>query len=494
MASLNTTPLGSHDGAMVECTSPFSQTADASRSGHSTALQQRRRYPHAAEPPCTAGLPCHPNPASRVAADSTAAAAGSATVAAVQPASHAGVQAQALFPNAVLAALQRQVLQAAAGSASSIQLATQACIQRAQQATPPAPRRAALGVLPLLQLQLPGDPPGMQHAVACLLEAVAYVEAVTGPAFGAAQGEQPAKQQQLGGGRRQAQQAEKQQQQQQAQKQHGRQQQQHSQQQQSLPQQQQQHSQQQQSLPQQQQQHSQQQPQQQPQHSWRAANQLLPPPGPQLPSGSAGAPAGQAAALQGAWQAAALQAATPAPAPAPAVPAPAVPTPAVRLRLTVYGAAGAVACWHEAAADPAPPLRFSVSTRAPLWSDGPAGFSLHFPHSNCPQVDLFAAIHRYVAAAGAAALNHPTIALALSGVTAPRRAAQPAPPSRTQAQAANAQGMRVCPSAAAAAPPPAGRTLILMSAAALHSASATPAAAEAEEAACQLVLRQFGVG
>lgn len=149
--SLNTTPLGSHDGAMVECTSPFSQTADASRSGHSTALQQRRRYPHAAEPPCTAGLPCHPNPASRVAADSTAAAAGSATVAAVQPASHAGVQAQALFPNAVLAALQRQVLQAAAGSASSIQLATQACIQRAQQATPPAPRRQAAAA-PALQL------------------------------------------------------------------------------------------------------------------------------------------------------------------------------------------------------------------------------------------------------------------------------------------------------------------------------------------------------
>lgn len=115
-------------------------------------------------------------------------------------------------------------------------------------------------------------------------------------------------------------------------------------------------------------------------------------------------------------------------------------------------------------------------------------------HICMPLPPSAAAIHRYVAAAGAAALNHPTIALALSGVTAPRRAAQPAPPSRTQAQAANAQGMRVCPSAAAAAPPPAGRTLILMSAAALHSASATPAAAEAEEAACQLVLRQFGVG
>lgn len=53
-------------------------------------------------------------------------------------------------------------------------------------------------------------------------------------------------------------------------------------------------------------------------------------------------------------------------------------------------AAGAVACWHEAAADPAPPILLAPDTRAPAWRPGPRGFTLHFPAGPlCAQLELF---------------------------------------------------------------------------------------------------------
>ena len=53
-------------------------------------------------------------------------------------------------------------------------------------------------------------------------------------------------------------------------------------------------------------------------------------------------------------------------------------------------AAGAVACWHEAAAEPAPPILLAPDTRAPAWRPGPGGFTVHFPAGPmCPQLELF---------------------------------------------------------------------------------------------------------
>jgi hypothetical protein len=44
--------------------------------------------------------------------------------------------------------------------------------------------------------------------------------------------------------------------------------------------------------------------------------------------------------------------------------------PMVAVRLTVFAAAGAVACWHEAPASLELPLAFSPLTKAPIWTSG----------------------------------------------------------------------------------------------------------------------------
>ena len=44
--------------------------------------------------------------------------------------------------------------------------------------------------------------------------------------------------------------------------------------------------------------------------------------------------------------------------------------PVVVVRLTVFAAAGAVACWHEAPASLELPLAFSPLTKAPIWTSG----------------------------------------------------------------------------------------------------------------------------
>lgn len=188
---------------------------------------------------------------------------------AAEAAAAAAAAAPAPRAHAALAEMQRRVFDQLAWSAQDVQM-MQHCVRRAQQASPACAARTPLGVLPSVRLQLPEDPPGMLHAVSCLLEAVA----------------------------------------------------------------------------------------------------------PPLPDDAGAAAAGGAT-----------------------------------LRLTVFASAGAVACWHEAPANPAAPLAFSPLTRAPYWGTEPGGFSLHFPHPFCPQIDLFSGIHQYVAALGPAALLWPTAGL-----------------------------------------------------------------------------------
>lgn len=89
---------------------------------------------------------------------------------------------------------------------------------------------------------------------------------------------------------------------------------------------------------------------------------------------------------------------------------------AVAVRLTLYAAAGAVACWHEGPADPTLSLAFSPTTRAPFWTSGPEGFNVHFLDPFCPQVDLFADTHKQVAAFGHEVLQRPTLSLDISGM------------------------------------------------------------------------------
>lgn len=83
----------------------------------------------------------------------------------------------------------------------------------------------------------------------------------------------------------------------------------------------------------------------------------------------------------------------------------------VAVRLTLYASAGAVACWQEGPADPMLSLTFSTVTRVPIWSSGPGGFAVHFPHAFCPQVDLFLAIHQHVAELGSRVLQPPPLSL-----------------------------------------------------------------------------------
>lgn len=92
-------------------------------------------------------------------------------------------------------------------------------------------------------------------------------------------------------------------------------------------------------------------------------------------------------------------------------------------------AAGAVACWHQAPAEPMLTLQFNAVTRAPAWQACPGGFSIHFPHTFCPQVDLFdgegsleggtvlvgcRCCRCAAPAAAAAACSHLSLSLALS--------------------------------------------------------------------------------
>lgn len=92
----------------------------------------------------------------------------------------------------------------------------------------------------------------------------------------------------------------------------------------------------------------------------------------------------------------------------------AMPPPPPSIRLTVFAAAGAVACWHEAPPEPSRPLSFNSSTKRPVWSsgaEGGPGFSLLFPGPYCPQLDLFTSIHQHVAAMGHAVMQQPVLSV-----------------------------------------------------------------------------------
>ncbi|KAI3425745.1 hypothetical protein D9Q98_007721 [Chlorella vulgaris] len=74
----------------------------------------------------------------------------------------------------------------------------------------------------------------------------------------------------------------------------------------------------------------------------------------------------------------------------------------VLVRLTVFVAAGGVACWHQGPPEADLRLAYSPLAGSLTWSS-PA-FSLRFPGTACPQVDLFTAVHRYLTASRGAAL------------------------------------------------------------------------------------------
>ena len=76
---------------------------------------------------------------------------------------------------------------------------------------------------------------------------------------------------------------------------------------------------------------------------------------------------------------------------APQTPAAAAAAPPWSVRVTVFSAAGAVACWHEGEMGCSAVMLASPATGAPMWWTGPSlrSFSLEFPLASGLQLELF---------------------------------------------------------------------------------------------------------